>query len=151
MSIAPHKYKIDEQTGCWIWQLALDSWGYGVTQYNKRMILAHRAAWIVSSGHSIPKGMCVLHRCDRPSCINPAHLFLGTLQDNSDDMKRKGRSHLCGHNGEKHPQVKLTLAQVREIRRIGKSEKAVVVGKRYGVNYRTISGIRNNRIWKNVI
>ena len=37
-------------------------------------------------------GMCVLHRCDVPGCVNPDHLFVGTFKDNTQDMIRKGRN-----------------------------------------------------------
>jgi hypothetical protein len=53
--------------------------------------LAHRLAFLMHYGN-IPNSMHVLHRCDNPPCINPQHLFLGTNQDNMDDMVRKGRS-----------------------------------------------------------
>lgn len=56
---------------------------------------AHRAAFIVFNGQ-IPKGMCVLHRCDNRPCINPQHLFIGTQLDNVADMISKGRSKFLG-------------------------------------------------------
>lgn len=56
---------------------------------------AHRVAWIIKNG-PIKDGMYVLHKCDSRMCCNPDHLFLGTHQDNMDDMKRKGRSKLIG-------------------------------------------------------
>jgi hypothetical protein len=54
-------------------------------------IQAHRYAWLLTNG-SIPPGMCVLHRCDNPPCVNPSHLWIGTLKDNVQDMLRKGRA-----------------------------------------------------------
>jgi hypothetical protein len=51
---------------------------------------SHRAAWKLTHG-PIPDGLQVLHRCDNPPCCNPAHLFLGTQQDNIADMHKKGR------------------------------------------------------------
>lgn len=54
------------------------------------MRLAHRIAWTITRG-PIPDGLCVLHRCDNPPCIDPEHLFLGTVQDNNADRDAKGR------------------------------------------------------------
>ena len=80
--------------------------GYGRRRYKGRMTLAHRVAWMESRG-DIPDGLCVLHKCDNPPCINPDHLFLGTHNDNMYDMARK----------ERHGNCKLTREQVAEIRK----------------------------------
>jgi hypothetical protein len=86
-------------SGCWEWQDSVDSCGYGRTRYKRRLMSAHRAAYIHKFG-GIPEGMHVLHRCDNPPCINPAHLFLGTHQDNMDDMAAKGRRYKKPKEGE---------------------------------------------------
>jgi len=97
--------------------------------------------------------MMVCHTCDTPSCINIDHLFLGTNQDNVDDMVRKGRqSHhgSPGMHGEKHPQSKLTTEQViriREYKGITNREIAEI----YGVSVTNINNIRNYKIWKHVV
>ena len=63
---------------------------YHGTSLNGRNMGAHRAAWILFHG-AIPKGLSVCHECDRPGCVRPDHLFLGTHQENMDDRRRKGR------------------------------------------------------------
>lgn len=79
---------------CWIWQGAKNKKGYGFTSLpGGKKITAHRASYIVFRGE-IPTGMLVCHKCDNPSCVNPDHLFLGTAQDNTSDMIKKGRIHL---------------------------------------------------------
>lgn len=52
---------------------------------------SHRFSWFLEKG-AVPKNMCVLHKCDNPSCCNPNHLFLGTNMDNVKDRVKKGRS-----------------------------------------------------------
>lgn len=65
--------------------------GYGHIHHLNKDILVHRLSYEVANNIKIPEGLCVCHKCDNPACINPEHLFLGTLQDNMTDSKNKGR------------------------------------------------------------
>lgn len=82
--------KVDRSGDCWTWQGSRDRKGYGRVSVNQRPVLAHRFSWTLSHG-PIPDGLCVLHKCDNPPCVNPEHLFLGTIADNNRDMVAKGR------------------------------------------------------------
>jgi hypothetical protein len=116
---------VGEPDECWEWQGARDWRGYGRTWHQpiRRSTAAHRVAYELVNG-LIPAGLCVLHSCDNPPCCNPAHLRVGTVQDNSDDMVERGRQKKPGYSsklrGELHHRAmaKLTVDQVREIRRI---------------------------------
>lgn len=84
----------DNPSDCWTWVGAINSNGYG--QLNGPLgnrIYAHRASYEMFIG-PIPKGLFVLHHCDNRKCINPSHLFIGTLKDNTQDAISKGRFHL---------------------------------------------------------
>jgi len=96
---------------CWPWIASLNSHGYGYMTHDKRKVLAHRASWTLHRGQ-IPDGIWVLHNCDTKNCVNPSHLFLGTAQDNSDDMNAKLRFPL----GEEHWGSRLTEENVLELR-----------------------------------
>ena len=82
--------KSTEPDGCWIWKGSMTRGGYGHFVISGKHYRAHRAAWIFTNGE-IPKGLNVLHKCDNPPCVNPEHLFTGTLKDNAQDMLQKGR------------------------------------------------------------
>lgn len=82
-----------DSSGCWIWNgRIMKVPGYGVIAVGRAgQISTHRASFSAFGVNPIPNGLCVLHRCDVRRCINPAHLFLGTKKDNSQDMLKKGR------------------------------------------------------------
>jgi len=84
----------EPNTGCWLWIGAYHSFGYGVigrkTGEKKWFISAHRLSWQLHNGE-IPAGKEVCHRCDNPTCCNPAHLFLGTHRENMYDAACKWR------------------------------------------------------------
>jgi hypothetical protein len=107
------KITIDPITGCWVWQETKGRGGYGKLTINSRRYQAHRIAYLEFIG-PIPAGLLVMHRCDNPACICPDHLKLGTHQDNTDDMVRKGRQR--SPLGEQHGNAKLTVVDVLHIR-----------------------------------
>ena len=141
---------------CWIWTGArlpfkLD---YGVFTIGRRegMRRAHRFIWEATYG-VIPDGLQVLHRCDRAHCVNPQHLFLGTQQDNMDDMNQKGRG-ACGDDvaskGEDNPKAKLTDEDVKEIRRLRPVMSLTQLANRFNVHVCTIKRIMNGRRWRHI-
>lgn len=112
---------------CWDWTGRRHRQGYGIIWLGMKPLLAHRVAYELAVG-PVPDDLCVCHRCDRPPCVNPAHLFPGTQQENMADMRRKRRSR------------RLTAAQVEELRRL--REAGMTVGDaaaRFGVCRGTIS------------
>jgi len=107
---------------CWLWVGSRLPKGYG-RFYPKWKINgkrcgfnAHRISWEIKNNRPVPEGLDVLHTCDNPPCVNPAHLFPGTKSDNMQDMLRKGRGGYTGSPGEAHPSAKLVESDVLEIR-----------------------------------
>jgi hypothetical protein len=138
---------VGEPGDCWLWKGKVLG-DYGRFYYKGKRWYAHRLAWEWTNQQEIPPGMRVLHTCDEPSCVNPAHLQLGTQADNMRQMRERGRSTA----GERNVNAKITEKQVREIRRIadeGKLEPeeiAPLVGLSVGEVRKVISGER----WKHV-
>jgi len=101
--------------------------GYGRASLNNKLQYVHRLAYVDAFGE-IPQGLHVLHKCDNPPCINPAHLFLGTNKDNIVDRMQKGRrggpvkKTVCknGHplSGDNLGRVKTGRTYCRECHRI---------------------------------
>ena len=107
--------RVNKSPGCWIWTGGRTVALYGRLKIVDKIVYAHRYSYMLHHGE-IPEEMCICHRCDNPSCVNPDHLFLGTKKDNSQDMIRKGRHRHGRLKGEDHPTAKLTAAQVLAIR-----------------------------------
>lgn len=139
--------KVQKTDNCWNWIASKVKDGYGFFRLpGYKSMRAHRFSWEFHNG-TIPKGICVLHKCDNPACVNPAHLFLGTDADNVKDMMNKGRGKYNPNpaKGENHHNSKLTDKQVLEIRAIGNSINQYVLARHYGVRQPQISRILNNK------
>lgn len=165
---------------CWEWQRWLDKDNYGKFSLGSldngvMTVRTHRLLYLLTYG-DIPPGLSVLHTCDNPLCLNPAHLWLGTSAENNHDRARKGRNATGDRNGarlyperlargdanasrlypdryprgENHPQHRLTETQVREIRAFYGSMSQNALARRYGVTARTISLIIAGITWKHL-
>ena len=99
--------KVKKSNRCWEWTGSRFPSGYGHLARTYPSGYAHRTSWILHFG-KIRKGMCVLHKCDNPPCVNPDHLKIGTIQDNVRDRDIKGR-YVSG-------MAKLNREQVKELR-----------------------------------
>lgn len=136
----------NEVTGCIEWTKHLDESGYGVIGYGSRCKRTHRVSWEFCNG-PIPSGLCVLHRCDNPKCLNVSHLFLGTKADNNADKLAKGRQ----SKGSKHGFAKLTEEDVSEIRRRhANGEKQKDLAEEYGVSGCAIWQVVSRKYWRHV-
>ncbi len=99
---------------CWIWKGARNYRGYGRCWNGTRVVTAHRFAYELIHGSNSLKGLCGCHRCDKPPCVNPDHVFPGTASDNSKDRGAKQRARAL---------AKVTAEQVREIRTLAAQER----------------------------
>jgi DNA invertase Pin-like site-specific DNA recombinase len=107
----------------------------------------------------ITEGYGVLHRCDNPPCVNPAHLWIGTDADNMRDRDQKGRmvsniKHFRPEmrpRGEKHGHAKLTAEQVQTIRALHGTMPQHAIAKHFGVDRSTISEIQSGKKWRHLL
>lgn len=144
--------KVNKTETCWLWKAATHEFGYGLIgcpDVAGRTLRAHRVSYELFVG-PIPDGMSVLHKCDVPACVNPAHLFVGTQQDNVDDMRGKGRFKANGNgSGENSPNSKITWAQVEEIRALAASGiRHKTIARKFNLDRSTISQIVSLKTWK---
>ena len=101
------------KSGCWEFTGYIMSTGYGQIGLFDKLLLTHRASYMVFVGE-IPEGMFVCHKCDNRKCFNPDHLFLGTADDNHKDMVKKGRQKIL--YGTESSNARLTTEQVEQIK-----------------------------------
>lgn len=140
-------------TRCWQWKAGVDKDGYGhlsLTIDGKRKTeKSHRFSWVLHYS-PIPKNTCVLHRCDNPSCVNPNHLFLGTVIDNHKDMDEKRRRGFSF--GEANGMAKLSKERVIEIYEFYSTNECSLteVGSRFKVSSSLVRMILTGRIWRNL-
>jgi hypothetical protein len=142
---------VSKDTDCWIWLGSKREKGYGqFTIYPGRVVLAHRYAWQLTNG-PIPPRLNVLHRCDNPPCVNPTHLFLGTIADNNRDMREKGRERKRAPHGSENGHSKLTEDAVRDILMKHADGAALKsLAHSYRVSSTAIWNIVHGHTWKHV-
>ncbi len=148
--------KVDKSVGpdgCWPWTASLNAYGYGqlATGWKRPPVAAHRLSYELNV-EPIPDGIFVLHRCDNPACVNPAHLFLGTQADNVADMISKGRNRTGEMpRGEGHHKTTLTADQVRDIRRrYADGETQTDIAEEFEISQPGISQIVRRVTWSHI-
>lgn len=139
----------EPNTGCWLWSGAVNDYGYGNT---KKMTIdgytlrgAHRVMYYLIHGR-FDYSLYVCHSCDNTFCVNPDHLFLGTTQDNSEDMRIKGRA----ARGINRPNAKLDDSKVREIKGKYKTGKYTYRGLTQEYNCHGVKDILLGKTWTHV-
>lgn len=134
-------YEAVTESGCWLFTGGIEKDGYGQMTDNVR---AHRAFYEHFVGR-VPTGLQVLHKCDVRCCVNPAHLFLGTTRDNTEDAVKKHRTAYGEHNHN----AKLTADQAKSILVDPRSQNKLA--KAYGVTRHVIALIKQKRIWRRAL
>ncbi len=140
--------RVQKTDGCWEWKGTINKSGYGKisgTIKRGRAVTAHRLSYTIHKG-PIPEGLSICHACDNKKCVNPEHLWAGTIQDNNRDFYQKGRHLLI----PPHPPIpkKLNVESVGQILSLGSTSRVYDLAKRYGVDPSTIRDILRGDIWK---
>jgi hypothetical protein len=139
------RYIPEPMSGCFLWLDFIDRGGYGIVEHRGKKYKAQRFSWMLHRGE-ITKGLCVLHKCDVRSCVNPDHLFLGTIGDNNYDRAQKRRNaNTCGI---KHNMARLTEADVLAIRSDTRLQR--VIAEDYDLTQSTVSQIKHRVRWKHI-
>lgn len=147
---------VTKTDSCWLWTGVKNQRGYGLVRINlptgrATSRTASRVSWELHVG-PIPDGLYVLHNCpggDNPSCVNPAHLWLGTKADNNADCIAKGRN----ARGERNGSARLTAPEVLEIRKLyaaGQATRPELMAE-FHVGQGTIQAIVEGRTWKHLL
>lgn len=145
--------KVRKTESCWIWTDSLRYDGYGRITYKNKTWYAHDLSYTIHFGCIQPGHyVCHIRTCPSKSCVNPAHLYEGTPQQNSDDMKALGNAgRKASEIGIDNPNVKLTEDQVRFIKRQlknGQTQKSLAV--QFNVYQSAISKIKNGVTWSHI-
>lgn len=140
---------VQKTDNCWLWKSRRNAKGYGTTSVGSCHVLAHRLSYTLFR-HAFKREMCVLHHCDNPQCVNPAHLFVGTQIENIQDCVKKGRK--IARRTSAWPSAKLTINKVKAMRILAKQtglgpyELNNVY--QFGVSGSLVSRILKHKVWK---
>ncbi len=120
---------------CWLWTGATDRDGYGVIADGSKTLAAHRVSFELHHRQLPPRSL-IMHSCDTPACVNPAHLSIGTKRSNAADMTRKGRR-----------SSKLNRTKALEIR-ARHEEGVATLAVEFGVSESTIRSVLAGKSWR---
>ncbi len=141
------KYVIKSE-GCWIWSGCKDKKGYGQFNLKNKTMFSHRFSYELKYG-KIPEKMCVCHKCDTPSCVNPDHLFLGTNKENLRDMISKGRKIV--RKGVEKNNSKMNDEKVKKMRELYDNGNTVLqLSKLFQISESSTYYICKRKSWKHV-
>lgn len=157
--------KVDKRSGCWVWTGRITEQGYGQFAVKSKPRAAHRVSFELFNG-PIPEGKIVRHRCDNPICVNPKHLFLGTVVDNARDRVLRKRDNppsgdrhwtrqhpewiVRGKRGPVKRRGRLNVRKAEQVKMMfnaGKYTKSDLA-RRFRVSIGTISGVVTGRVWR---
>lgn len=133
---------------CWLWIGTKNKKGYGILSVDGTPCLAHRYAWKLLHGYSIPDTLAGAHYCHTPACCNAAHIHPATTQENNAESYNAGRY----VSGERNGSSKLTEHDITEIlalRKQGLSQREIA--EKYSVHQTTIHYLLRGRNWGHVL
>lgn len=139
-------YIPEPNSGCWLWEKALDEKGYGQFYYPPRnMVRASVASWELFRGSR--NGLHVLHTCDNRCCVNPDHLELGTHQENI--KQRDVRNRRRAPKGTLNGRATLTDEQVLSIRADTRWPR--FIAHDFNISISTVKNIKYNVTWRHLL
>jgi hypothetical protein len=145
--------QVGETDACIDWPHKKDKDGYGwCTKDGEKR--AHRVAFSLENGRKLKADEKVLHRCDRPCCINPKHLWVGTQRDNMLDMRAKGRESQVmppSTAGDLHGKALISSADVLRIRALwAQNVSQTQIAAMLGVARTTIGDVVRRVTWNHI-
>lgn len=140
------RVEVDPVSGCMNWAGGANPGGYGVIGLQGRGTMLVSRVVVLLGGVVLTRGRHVLHRCDNPRCVNPAHLWVGSNAENVADRCRKGRTRVAV--GERQWCAKLNGDTVRLIR-AASGTNAQLAG-RFGVSVTAVRKVRARITWRHI-
>lgn len=132
---------------CWEWNASKHRFGYDWFNDGHKIEVAHRISYRLFKGE-IPQGKLIMHTCDNPGCVNPAHLILGTNTSNAQDKVKKDRQ----SKGSKNGTPKLTEENAVLIRDMYATSEYTMqqLANQFNVSLTLIFLVIRRRNWKHV-
>lgn len=144
--------KVDVRSGdeCWLWKAGTNLNGYGRFSIGGEDFRAHRVSWLITTC-TAPDGLGVLHACDTPACVRPDHLFIGSQEENIQDMDKKGRRVKKPCPGTANGRCRLSEEDVRLIRAASASgARTRAIAKQFGIGRTQVQRIVARQSWTHI-